>query len=339
VDAARCSRSDVLPGGNGEAPQITLVVRVAANAPASVVQKVTVSGGGERAKPRTISAPTPVLAAPAAVAPPPGLLAVTSTHAGSFAQGDEADRYTLTVRNTSATRATQGTVTVADTLPAGLSATRMTGDGWSCSLQLAALPGPLNSSEPLPSCSRSDALAAGAAYPPITLTAAIEDGAQPSLTNTVTVAGGGPAPASTTATDQTAVQQRPDLGVTVLSSSGGVPYAPFARGDAGSAYTITVANAGFAATNGQVTLAVDLPAGLTALAMSGGADWSCSTSTTTCTTRPGVSLPVAARRSIALKVAVAANAERSVVPLVEVSGGGEIEPSNDSAAPLTSIRG
>ena len=338
VAAVRCSRSDALAGENGEAPPITLVVRVAANAPATVTQKVTVSGGGERRGPRTISAPTPVVAAPAATPLPAGQLTVASAHTGAFAQGDGADRYTLTVRNTSATRASQGTVTVVDTLPAGMAAVRMTGEGWSCSLQPAALPGPLNSSSPLATCGRSDPLAAGAGYPPITLTAAVEDGAQPSLTNTVTVLGGGPAPAAMTATDQTAVRQRPDLGVTVLQSAGGVPYAPFARGGDANQYTITVANAGFAATSGQVTLAVDLPGGLSARSLSGGADWSCTTATVTCVTRPGVSLAVATQSPITLGVGVAGDAPRSVVPLVHVSGGGEIEPAGDWAAPVTSIR-
>jgi exo-1,4-beta-D-glucosaminidase len=338
VVAARCFRSGVLSGENGEAPPITLVVRVAADAPANLVQKVTVSGGGERVSPQTVSAPTPVSPAPGALAAPPGLLAVSSTHAGGFAQGDGADRYTLTVRNTSATQAGRGPVTVTDTLPAGMAATRMTGDGWSCSLQPAALPGPLNSSEPQPSCSRSDPLAAGASYPPIALSVAVEDGAQPSLTNSVTVAGGGPGPASMTATDQTAVRQRPDLALAVQSSSGGVLYAPFSRDGGANAYAIVVSNAGFAGTSGQVTVAVDLPAGLSALSLSGGGEWSCSTATTTCTTRPGVSLPVAARSAITLRVAVAADAERSVVPLVQVSGGGEIEPANDFAAPVTYVR-
>jgi len=278
------------------------------------------------------------VAAPAAATLPAGQLAVASAHAGAFAQGDGADRYTLTVRNTSATRASQGTVTVVDTLPAGMSAVRMTGEGWSCSLQPAALPGPLNSSSPLATCGRSDPLAAGAAYPPITLTAAVEDGAQPSLTNAVTVLGGGPAPAAMTATDQTAVRQRPDLGVTVLQSAGGVPYAPFARGAGANQYTITVANAGFAATSGQVTLAVELPGGLSARSLSGGADWACSTATVTCVTRPGVSLAVAARSPVTLGVGVAGDAPRSVVPLVHVSGGGEIGPAGDWAAPVTSIR-
>jgi exo-1,4-beta-D-glucosaminidase len=337
VAAARCTSSEVVVGENGEAPPITLVVRVASDAPPSLVQKVTVSGGGERVRAQTTAAPTPVLTAPAAVVAPAGVLAVTSAHSGGFAQGDAAGRYTLTVRNTSATTAAQGPVTVTDSLPPGISATRMTGDGWSCSLQPAAPAGPLNSSEPLATCGRSDALTAGASYPPIALTVAVEDGAQPSLTNSVTVAWGGPGPASMTATDQTAVAQRPDLGITIRSSSDGVPYAPFAPG-ADDAYTITVANAGFAATSGEVTLAVDLPAGLSAVSLSGGADWSCSAAATMCTTRPGVSLPVAAQRSITLRVAVAAGADRSVVPLVQVSGGGEIEPANDFVAPVTYVR-
>src|SRR5207247_7209974 len=146
---------------------------------------------------------------PPAAGPPAagGPLAVTSAHAGSFAQGDAADRYTLTVGNTSS-KPTQGTVTVVDTLPTGITGTRLTGDGWTCSLQPATLPGPSNTFEQLLTCSRSDPLAAGAAYPPITLSVAVANDARPTLTNTVTASGGGATPASATATDPTTVVQK-----------------------------------------------------------------------------------------------------------------------------------
>ncbi len=48
-------------------------------------------------------------------------------------------------------------MTVSDTLPAGLTATAISGTGWSCTLSTLT-------------CTRSDALAAGAIYPPITVT-------------------------------------------------------------------------------------------------------------------------------------------------------------------------
>jgi len=50
-------------------------------------------------------------------------------------------------------------VTVADTVPAGLTPTGAAGSGWTCSVSGQDV-----------SCTRSDALAATASYPPITLT-------------------------------------------------------------------------------------------------------------------------------------------------------------------------
>jgi uncharacterized repeat protein (TIGR01451 family) len=104
-------------------------------------------------------------------------LAITATHSGDFTQGDTADSYTITITNVG-TAASIGTVTVVDTLPAGLTATAISGDGWSADL------GTLT-------CSRSDALAAGAGYPPITVTVSVPTNAPASLTNTAAVLGGG----------------------------------------------------------------------------------------------------------------------------------------------------
>ncbi|MFC4427849.1 beta strand repeat-containing protein [Deinococcus navajonensis] len=70
--------------------------------------------------------------------------------------GDKFISYTLTVSN-SGNAPTVGTVTVTDTLPAGLTATAIFGTGWTC--------------DPLPTlkCTRNDALVMGSTYPVITL--------------------------------------------------------------------------------------------------------------------------------------------------------------------------
>jgi len=119
-------------------------------------------------------------------------LALTVTHTGNFTQGDPAQTYTIIVTNLGA-GASSGTVTVVDTLPAGLAATAISGTGWTTDL------GTLT-------CTRSDALAASAAYPPITVTVNVAANAPASITNTVTVSGGGDVnPANNTATDPTTV--------------------------------------------------------------------------------------------------------------------------------------
>jgi uncharacterized repeat protein (TIGR01451 family) len=118
-------------------------------------------------------------------------LALAKTHAGPFAKG-QAGAYTLTVSNVGA-GPTSAPVTVTDTVPAGLTATAIAGDGWTCSLATV-------------SCTRSDVLAAGTSYPPITLTVRVGALAADSVVNTATVSGGGDVNAANdSATDPTAL--------------------------------------------------------------------------------------------------------------------------------------
>ena len=138
-------------------------------------------------------------AAPAAAAPE---LSLTASHAREpFLRSappnttPHSGTLTLTVRNTGAD-ATGGTVTVADPLPAGLTALinnpalgagpiAASGPGWTCTGT---------------TCTRADALAPGAAYPPVTITVNVANSAATSLTNTPTVSGGGD-PDGASATD------------------------------------------------------------------------------------------------------------------------------------------
>jgi len=104
-------------------------------------------------------------------------LTVSKTHSGSFIQGQTGASYTITATN-SGGAVTSGTVTVADTLPAGLTATAMSGTNWACTLATLT-------------CTRNDPLAAGVSYPAITLTVNVASNAPASVTNTATVSGGG----------------------------------------------------------------------------------------------------------------------------------------------------
>jgi uncharacterized repeat protein (TIGR01451 family) len=126
-------------------------------------------------------------------------LAIAKTHAAPFVKG-QTGTYTVLVSNLGP-GPTSGTVTVADTLPAGLTATAIGGPGWTCSLDTFT-------------CMRVDVLAAGASYPPITVTVGIAPTAPDSLDNTATVVGGGDvSPANNSVTDPTAVvAQIPTLG-------------------------------------------------------------------------------------------------------------------------------
>jgi uncharacterized protein (TIGR03437 family) len=89
---------------------------------------------------------------------------ISKSHTGNFRQGDAADTYTLTVTNVGK-GPTTGVVTVTDMLPAGLTATAISGVGWSCTLT------------PL-SCTRNDVLATGTSYPVITVTVSVANNAK-----------------------------------------------------------------------------------------------------------------------------------------------------------------
>jgi uncharacterized repeat protein (TIGR01451 family) len=124
---------------------------------------------------------------PAASAGAPQL-SIVSSHTGSFAQGQNGDTYTVTVSNAASAGATSGTVTVTESLPSGLTLISMAGTGWYCDFGV---------------CTLGDTLAAGASYPPITVTVNVASNAASPQLNQVSVSGGGSATAS--ATDSTAI--------------------------------------------------------------------------------------------------------------------------------------
>jgi uncharacterized repeat protein (TIGR01451 family) len=111
------------------------------------------------------------------VASAPPDMTITKTHAGNFRQGQTGATYTITATN-SGSSATRATVSVIDTLPSGLTATGISGTNWTCT-------------QPAGPCSRSDVLAGGTSYPPLTLTVNVAANASASVTNTATVSGGG----------------------------------------------------------------------------------------------------------------------------------------------------
>lgn len=128
-------------------------------------------------------------------------LTIAKTHIGTFAPLDTGRTYSITVSNIGESPTT-GTVTVVDTLPSGLSATAIGGDGWSC--VLATL-----------TCNRSDALNNGEDYPVITVTVNVLVGATDPQINRADVSGGGEVDTdNNTALDPTTVDAKPDLVIT-----------------------------------------------------------------------------------------------------------------------------
>ncbi|GGJ27586.1 DUF11 domain-containing protein [Streptomyces brasiliensis] len=126
------------------------------------------------------------------VVPAPPSLTIAKRHAGTFIRGEDGV-YTITVGNRTAAGPTNGTtVTVHDTLPAGLRAYKITGKGWHCTLATLT-------------CTRSDVLPAGHRYPPVTLKVHVSCNARARVTNTATVTGGGDT-TTHTATDPTTIR-------------------------------------------------------------------------------------------------------------------------------------
>ena len=235
----------------------------------------------------------------------PPNLAINKSHTGNFTQGQVGASYNIAVSN-QGPGSTTGTVTVTDSLPAGLTATAIGGNGWNCVL------GTLT-------CTRSDTLAANASYPPITLTVNVANNAGSPLVNSATASGGGD-PTPVTDDDPTVIRS---VNLAINKSHNG----DFARGQTGATYNVVVSNQGPDSTAGQVSVTDALPNGLTATAIN-GPGWNCTLATLTCT-RSDVLAANASYPPITLTVNVANNAPLSLINSATASGGGDPTPVTD----------
>lgn len=240
---------------------------------------------------------------------------VTKSHSGDFTQGQSGAAYTLLVENTGDGQATG--VTVTDTLPSGLTATGISGAGWTCTLATV-------------SCTMAAPLPKGGVAEAIIVTVDVSPSAAANVVNTATVSAlHEPDTTDNTDEDPTVIVQMPDL--TITKSHEG----SFAHSQSGRTYAIVVTNSGGAATSGTVTITDVLPAGLVATGIS-GAGWSCSSGTLSCTRGdalgPGASYP-----AVTLTVHVSSTAPSEVINTVTVSGGSETFTSNNTANDPTVI--
>ncbi len=135
-------------------------------------------------------------------------MTIAKSHVDPLVRGSTST-YTLTATN-SGNVATSGTVTVTDTLPAGLTPTGAAGAGWTC-------PAPVGQTV---TCTRADALAAGSSYPPITVTVSVLQSAPNSVTNQASVSGGGETiTTNDTASDPTNIVSLAEIGLTKTVSN------------------------------------------------------------------------------------------------------------------------
>ena len=124
-----------------------------------------------------------------AVSPSAPSLTIAKEAQGSFTQLGHGS-YMIRVGNAGPGPTDGTTVTVRDTLPPGLQAQSISGEGWDCTLATLT-------------CTRSDVLEAEGSYPPITLTVRVTCQASETVTNTATVTGGGDTETHTATADTT----------------------------------------------------------------------------------------------------------------------------------------
>jgi hypothetical protein len=307
LGSVACTRGTPVAAG-GALDDITLVAAISRHAPASITTAVTVAGGGEvNAADDTTTFALPVAASPD--------LEAALTTAGPFVQNDSAvDTLTLTSTNVGYAP-TSGTRTAAVTLPRGFAAHAIAGTGWTCTLGTV-------------SCVRSDALAAGAADPPITVALDVAPDAPTDARFLARLSGGGELyDGNDSAVALAYIGQKPDVTVAIT------PQGTFTQGGSGR-YTVVAANAGLASTDGSpVTVTVGLPAGLS-LAAVGGSGWTCAGASCT---RSDVLAAGDTYPAISAFVDVARNAGSPLTATAHVAGGGEVLTANDDASAVTPI--
>jgi uncharacterized repeat protein (TIGR01451 family) len=308
-----CTRNDVLAAFSSY-PQITVTVDVPLGAPANVINTATVSGGGE------VNTANDLTQDPTVILPPPHPdLAPFMDHSfNNFVQGQSGGFYRIDVSNVG-TATTSGVVTVSDTLPTGLTATDVSGIGWTCTAGVTS------------TCTQSTPLLFNNSYAPIFITVAIAADAPTSVVNSVTVSGGGETnTANDTANDPTAIAAPL---VDLTSSLAGTAFA--AQAETGVNYPILIQNNGNVSSNGTVTAVTTLSAGLTASAIS-GAGWSCTLSTLTCT-RSDALIPFGVF-TINVTVDFAKNAPATGSVSETVSGGGDGNSANNTNSEFVFIQ-
>ncbi len=235
-------------------------------------------------------------------------LTITKASVGSFALGQSAS-YTLTVSNVGLAPSF-GTVSVTDTLPAGLIATAISGSGWNCSVATLV-------------CTRTDALAPASSFPAITVTVSVAANAPANVTNSATVAC---ACEAATATGNNSTSVSTPIAAAPILAATKVANSAFVRGQT-SSYTLTVtASSAGSATNGSAVTVTDaLPVGLSLSGTPTGGGWTCSgivgDTSVTCTSNDIVAAN-ASFPPITVPVAIALNAPSSITNTMSVGGGG-----------------
>jgi len=309
-----CTRPAGL-GADSTAPAISLRVNVTAAAVPGVETTATATTEGDRYPDNDSDTNSAAIAG--------ADLQVSSSHDGAFLVG-EANSYVVEVGN-QGNGATDGPITLTDTLPDGFEVQSVQSSTWNC-----------GTTGQVVSCSRSAPLAAGDSANPIRIdviaaTAALPAGeAAATVDNQVEV--------STAADSNSANDSAADpTDLIAIDAAIAVDGPAAATAGATVEYGVTVENTGSAEINGVVRVVDTLPAGFAPRSSSGN-DWTCASAgrKVTCDySRPvptGAALPALTIRGWA-----GSDLTGSAVNQVSVVTGGDIDSTNDSGSVSTEI--
>ncbi len=303
-----CTNAGPIPAGGNSTLGIQVTPAAGAIGTATNVARVSTPGESSTANNRATD-PTPVIGTPD--------LAVFKSHSGSFVTGFTGT-YTLQVDNVGSS-STTGTITVTDTLPAGLGFSSGIGTGFTC--------GALGQ---VVTCTSAGPIAAGGTVS-IALVVNVTALALPSVTNTVRVSTpGDPNPANDFGSDApTAVIASPDIAISKAPDSLFVVGRP-------ASWTIRVQNVSPGNQPGPITVTDTLPTGMAyRVTGSGGNGFACSVTGTfsgrdivTCTRATAIAANTLV--TFPLFVDVTVSALPSQVNRVTVSAPGDLNPTNDT---------
>jgi uncharacterized repeat protein (TIGR01451 family) len=244
-------------------------------------------------------------------------LSIAKSHAAAFTAGSDGT-YNIAVANSGP--ATNGTITVTDNLPTGMTFVSGIGTGWSCSANGQAV-----------TCTNSNSIAPNSSSS-IALTVAVASTVTGSISNTASVSSTGDVIIATkSSTDTMTVNSSSAPHLTITKSHSG----NFTAGTNG-VFTIAVSNSGTVATTGAITVADTLPTGLTFVSGT-GTNWTCAAAAQVVTcTNPGPIAASAAAGNVTLTTAVAANAPASISNTATAATTGSVTATSTDTVTVTS---
>jgi uncharacterized repeat protein (TIGR01451 family) len=295
------------------APTLTVTVTVEAAAFPSVTNRAWVSGGNDAVTTNNSSEVTTAVTG--------ADLTVAKTSSSFFTFGAQGS-YTLTVSNVG-NAASSGTITVRDTLPLGMGYVSHAGAGWTLVAGDTLVDGRVWGE-----LTYASSIAVGASAPALVVTVVANAAAVGTVTNRAHVTGGGDVDAGNNSATVTTEVRAPDLTVSKQAIGS------FTVGQTPS-YEITALNSGNSVTTAATVVVDTLPTGLTVITAM-GAGWTVTTAGQVVTATRASALTPGTSASFTIQVLVTASAGSSTTNRAWISGGGEVNTTNNGSGPVVS---